>query len=251
LNVNLNGGAGGIPVQNIPRTAWTIPTTPVPTREGYTFGGWSLTAGGAAVTVVPAGEVELTIHALWTPSAGTSPSPSPSPGPGNGDGNGNGGGGGGSGNSPPPGTTAPPAGVTRPTGTGGITVIEHFGTWTGSGTRTARVDADHTTFQRLWFGENLVSTAHLTIASGSTAITLSEAFISGLSDGTYSFVSEFTGGHATLNLIVSTGFGNVPQTGVPDITPTIIIMGIAIYLTLVTGTMLFFHLKQKRAAKNN
>jgi len=331
LTVNSQGGTGGLTSRNIPRTAWQIPTglANSPERAGFDFVGWSLTVGGAPITTVPAGDVEITIHALW---ASQTDQPPPvltghrrivlNAGGGN------------WGRSPPldwrrhapleagsnitaiwhdvrvneamptfhtpwvppasnmefeqwsrprtelmsdydsnsdpgdwastaqwvesensnsggntPGTVPPPDGVTRPTGAGNLTVIEHFGTWTGSGTRTARVDADHTTFQRLWFGDNLVSTAHLTIASGSTAITLSEAFISGLSDGTYSFISEFTGGHATLNLIVSTGFGDVPQTGVPDITPTLIAMGIALYLTLVTGTMLFFHLRSKRKMK--
>jgi len=340
LNVNLNGGVGGLPVQNIPRAAWQIPTgiANSPVREGFDFIGWSLTADGAPITTVPAGDAETTIYALWASQTdqpppvleghrrivlnagggnwGSSPpldwrrhaplapgsnitaiwhdvrvneamptfhTPWIPPAPNmvfdewsrprtelmpdyntandpgdwastaewveseNGDGNGNGDGSNGDGNVP--GTIAPPPGVTRPEGAGNIRVIEHFGTWTGSGTRTARVDADHTTFQRLWFGDRLVNMAHLTIGSGSTAITLSEAFISNLSDGTYSFVSEFSGGHATLNLIVSRGFGNVPQTGVADITPTLIIMGIAMSLTISAGVLLYVHIRQKRTAK--
>ena len=67
LTVNLHSGAGG-PVfpAAIPQTAWTIPATPVPTRAHYTFGGWSLTADGVAVTQVSAGATAIAIHALWT-----------------------------------------------------------------------------------------------------------------------------------------------------------------------------------------
>jgi len=83
LSVKLHGGTGGpgFPAA-IPQTAWTIaPTTPAPTRAGYTFGGWALTDGGAAVTQVPAGTTDVTLHALWTPISNG----------GNGNGNNNGG----------------------------------------------------------------------------------------------------------------------------------------------------------------
>lgn len=148
-------------------------------------------------------------------------------------------------------TTAPPAGVTRPSGAGNLTILDHFGTWTGRGTRTARVDANHNTFQRLWFGDRIVMPAHLTIASGSTSITLSEEFIRHLRDGTYSFVAEFEGGHATLTLIVSRAFGNVPQTGVADVTLATIVMGISLLLTLTVGVLLFFHLRAKRSGSDS
>ena len=147
-----------------------------------------------------------------------------------------------------PGLQRPPEGVTRPTGAGTITVLEHFGTWTGSGTSRARVDADHTTFQRLWYGNYIVSSAQLAVTSGSTVLTLSEAFLTPFANGTYTFLAEFTGGHASpINLIVSRGFGNVPQTGVSDVTVPLIAMGIALYLTLTAGVMLFFHVRQQKA----
>ena len=68
LTVNLHNGTDGptFPA-NIPTTAWTIPTTPEPTRTNHNFNGWALTAGGAAISVVPAGTTAVTLHALWTP----------------------------------------------------------------------------------------------------------------------------------------------------------------------------------------
>jgi hypothetical protein len=141
----------------------------------------------------------------------------------------------------------PPAGVTRPTGAAGITVLDHFGTWTGSGTTTARVDADLDDFTRLWYGNFLVRDTHFSTAAGSTAITLTEAFHTPLADGTYSFLAEFSDGHAyPVNLIINRAFGDVPQTGVPGITPMILTLGIGLYLTLTTGAMLYFHLRGKR-----
>jgi hypothetical protein len=68
LIVNLRGGSGGptFPT-SIPHTIWTIPITPIPTLANNTFGGWSLTVGGTAITQVPAGTTSVTLHALWTP----------------------------------------------------------------------------------------------------------------------------------------------------------------------------------------
>jgi len=70
-----------------------------------------------------------------------------------------------------------------------------------------------------------------------------------LSDGSYTFISEFTGGHATLSLVVSRGFGTVPQTGVPDIAQVVVLMGIALYLTVAASVMLYFHIRTKKRQK--
>ena len=67
LSVNMHGGEGGpaFPT-NIPQTDWTIPpVTPVPTLAGHTFEGWALAQDGEAVTYVPGGAADVTLHALW------------------------------------------------------------------------------------------------------------------------------------------------------------------------------------------
>lgn len=42
INYNLNGGSGSIPVQKVPYGSAVVITNTIPTREGYTFAGWSL-----------------------------------------------------------------------------------------------------------------------------------------------------------------------------------------------------------------
>ena len=255
LSVNLHGGTGGpaFPA-TIPQTTWIIaPTTPVPTRNGFTFVGWALSADGATITQVGAGAAAVVLHALWT-ATGTNNDDDDDNGN-NGNGNGNGG----NGAELSPGTVATPdnhpglrrpgPGETRPTGPGTLTVLEHFSppNWTGTGPRTARIDTDHTTFTRLWLGEYIVIDSARTIASGSTTITLPESFISGLADGTHVFLAEFSGGHATpINLVVSRGFGTVPQTGVPTMTGTAMLMWSSIAMTVTLGIALYTHVRKTR-----
>jgi len=223
-------------------TGWN-PARPATLPDGAPDNDWVSTAQWSGATASPSPSPSPSPGASPSPSPGASPSPSPgaspSPSPG-------------AVTSPTPdnhpGLQRPPDGVTRPTGAGTITVIEHFGTWTGAGTSRARVDADQTNFQRLWYGNYVVSSAMLTVTSGSTVLTLSEGFITPFANGTYTFLAEFTGGHASpINLIVSRSFGNVPQTGVSDITVPLIAMSIALYLTLTAGVMLFFHIRQQKA----
>ena len=81
-------------------------------------------------------------------------------------------------------------------------VLEHFGTFTGSGTRSAKVDADHTGFTRLHHhGLDGVTTqvdpADHEITAGSTVITLSEAYLKTLPNGNHTFTAEYSDGAAT------------------------------------------------------
>jgi len=129
-------------------------------------------------------------------------------------------------------------------------VLQHFGTWTGSGTREGRVNADHSRFVRLTRGGTEISSAHYTVTAGSTIITLNESYIATLPDGTYVFRAEFTDGHADLNLIVSTGFGNVPQTGVADITLQVVAMWVSVFLAASLCVCLFFYKREMRKRAN-
>jgi uncharacterized protein YjdB len=73
-------------------------------------------------------------------------------------------------------------------------VIDHFGTWDGSGDAIGKVDADHTKFTRLLRAGVEIAAAHYTVTSGSTVITLKEAYLATLAEGAHSFVAEFTDG---------------------------------------------------------
>jgi len=201
-----------------------------------------------------------------SPSPSPGPGASPSPGPGTGSGgNGSGGNNGGGGNngsgsgnnnsgggaspSPSPGTSPSPS-PSPGTGIGGIKVITDFGTWTGSGTSAAKLDAEPSEFVRLKLGDNIVSETHYTVTTGSTVITLAEAYIKTLADGTYKYRAEFTNNrYADLTLIVSSTFGNVPQTSVIDFTGSVVIMWASIFLTVFLGVYLYFHIKEKRRGK--
>ena len=235
-----------------------MPTFSIPTNTpaNQSFSAWQ----PVRPATMPEGAGNWSSTAQWTPAGGGGTN-------GGGGGTGNGGGGtgtgggagaGGGANLPPgtaatpdnhPGLRAPGANETRPTGAGTITVQEHFSppSWTGTGPRTARVDADHTTFTRLWLGNFVVVDSARTIASGSTVITLTESFISGLADGTHVFLAEFSGGHATpINLVVSRGFGTVPQTGVPTMTGAAMLMWSSIAMTVTLGIALYIHVRKTR-----
>ncbi len=88
-----------------------------------------------------------------------------------------------------------------PTGTE-YTVIEHFGTFTGSGTRSATVDAEHADFLRLEKDGAVVDPGHYTTREGSTTITLTEDHMSAHDNGTHRYRAVFAGGYADLTLIV-------------------------------------------------
>jgi len=178
----------------------------------------------APITITPAGAIAAPPYSPPPPLPPLpSPLPQPSPMP-----------------SPPPEPSPPPA---PPTEIAVIQVIEHFGTWTGSGARTARLYADSTTFQRLMLGGSEVSSTLYTVTSGSTVITLSAGYISTLTNGTHNFRAEFSGGHAYLPLVISRAFGTVPQTGVPDIINYAVVMVVSALLATALSVRLFLHAK--------
>jgi LPXTG-motif cell wall-anchored protein len=124
-------------------------------------------------------------------------------------------------------------------------VITHFGTWTGSGTATAKVDIDYTLgkFVKLTLGGVDVSPANYTVANGSTVITLNESYLKTLANGNYTFRVHFTDGYADLNLTVAVpSGGGIPQTG--DGNMLALIMTVALLLFGVT--LAFASLRRRR-----
>jgi len=221
-------GGSAVPAQTIPSgTRATRP--PNPTRAGFTFVGWLLNS--VAFDFNTPVTSSITLKAQWNSAGTPTPTPGPSPTPG-------------------PGTPGNPG---NPGGPGGGTVhsvLSHFSTWTGSGTSSARVDAEHSRFVRLLKDGNVVAAANYTVASGSTVITLTEDYIKTLPAGTHTFRGEWTDGVADMRLILSANFGTVPQTGVFDITGTIIMMCLSVLMTAALCVYLFSHIKKQRKDKD-
>jgi hypothetical protein len=96
-------------------------------------------------------------------------------------------------------------------------VLEHFGTWTGSGTVTGRSDGPYSGFLRLLLDGNVVDPEHYTVTPGSTIITLHESYLKTLANGTHTFRKEFIGGYAdktlTVNVRGNRNAAGIPQTG--------------------------------------
>jgi LPXTG-motif cell wall-anchored protein len=91
-------------------------------------------------------------------------------------------------------------------------VKEHFGTYTGSGALTVRIDADYSKFVRLKCDGIVVDPANYTVAQGSTIITLQDRYLKTLGNGTHWFVAEYTDGYSQ-GIRLDVNVPNVPQTG--------------------------------------
>jgi len=92
-------------------------------------------------------------------------------------------------------------------------VIEHFGTWTGGGTSSARVDATHSTFRRLLLDDIPVSASNYTVTAGSTIITLNQNYLNRFENGEYIFRAEHDVGYADLFLNVNVSNNPTPSPG--------------------------------------
>jgi hypothetical protein len=118
--------------------------------------------------------------------------------------------------------TVPPKSTQEPGSEKEYSVLEVFAQWGGSGSVTARIDADNAKFVKLLLGENEIDPANYTVSEGSTVITLNEAYIKTLPNGTHEFVAEFEDGYfAKLPLTVQVGGGAVGSGAVtnPDGSP--------------------------------
>jgi hypothetical protein len=98
-------------------------------------------------------------------------------------------------------------------------VIEHFGTFKGTGVHEATIDAPFTEFIRLELAGGVVGPSNYSVRFGSVIITLSEGYLKTLSNGNYWFRAYFKNGYADIYLTVNvTSGGGVGggggQTGV-------------------------------------
>ena len=97
-------------------------------------------------------------------------------------------------------------------------VIQDFGTWTGSGTAAALVDANYLEFQQLVVASTglPVPTAYYSVSSGSTKISFTEAYLNTLSNGTYYYIAQFNQFDSAQIMLVI----NRPNAPAPPPTPT-------------------------------
>jgi hypothetical protein len=101
-----------------------------------------------------------------------------------------------------------------------FTVLEHFGTWTGSGTVSGTIDAAYSGFTGLMLNGVLVDPSHYTLTDGSTIITLTGDHLGERMDGTHVYRALFADGHADLELKVARTQGPNPEpTPGPPHTP--------------------------------
>lgn len=81
--------------------------------------------------------------------------------------------------------------------------VTGFGTFTGSGNLTGKVDAPFEKFEKLLIDGKKVDSSNYTVAEGSTVITLNEAYLKTLANGTYTATAQFTDGKASTALTVN------------------------------------------------
>ena len=87
-----------------------------------------------------------------------------------------------------------------------------FGTFTGSGDLTGKIDAPYSKFVKLLIDGKEVASNNYTAADGSTVITLKESYLKTLKNGTYTVTVEFTDGFAETTLTVKES-GSSTATG--------------------------------------
>lgn len=77
-----------------------------------------------------------------------------------------------------------------------------FGTFTGFGDLTGRIDAPYAKFVKLLIGGKEVESSNYTVTEGSTVIKLKEAYLKTIANGKYTVTAQFTDGSAMTALTV-------------------------------------------------
>ncbi|MDR2197659.1 MAG: FIVAR domain-containing protein, partial [Coriobacteriales bacterium] len=95
-------------------------------------------------------------------------------------------------------------------------ILDAFVAWSGTGEARVRIDADRNDFVRLILSNATVAETNYTVTSGSTIITLHEAYLKTLAPGSHAFFAEFSDGSAgplTLTVKASGGSGGGETSG--------------------------------------
>ncbi|SEW13565.1 hypothetical protein [[Clostridium] fimetarium] len=91
--------------------------------------------------------------------------------------------------------------VLKPDGyTANYPILSNFTTFTGAGNSSARIDADISDFVQLLYNGQVVDSQNYTLESGSTIITLKEAYLKTLGTGAFNFTAQFEDGTVALTL---------------------------------------------------
>jgi len=83
-------------------------------------------------------------------------------------------------------------------------ILSNFTPFTGVGDSSARIDTDISNFVQLLYNGQVVDSQNYTVASGSTIITLKEAYLKTLGNGIYNFDAQFKDGSVALTLNLNT-----------------------------------------------
>jgi hypothetical protein len=90
-------------------------------------------------------------------------------------------------------------------------VLEHFGTWTGNGTVSAKIDAEHEKFQGLHHQGAEIDPSDYTVTEGSTVVTLHEDYLKEHPERVHAFTATFDDGRSE-----KIGLKIAPASGAPD-----------------------------------
>jgi hypothetical protein len=83
-------------------------------------------------------------------------------------------------------------------------VIQHFGTWTGAGTVTARIDGPLAKHQEVLYNRTVIPHHHYQTSAGSTIIPLTENYLNTLTDGDHILKATYTDGESEpINLTIT------------------------------------------------
>ena len=102
----------------------------------------------------------------------------------------------------------------EPNGAAGAWADNAIDTYTGGEVTSYRINADREKFVRLLLYGREVAASNYNVASGSTIITMTEAYQRSFPNGVYHFVAEYTDGYANLTMIV-----DIPDNPVQPVVP--------------------------------
>ncbi|MDQ0360390.1 right-handed parallel beta-helix repeat-containing protein [Breznakia pachnodae] len=103
-------------------------------------------------------------------------------------------------------------------------VLEGFKVFTGTGSVYTKIDAPVEKFSKVYVDGKLLPSSNYVVTSGSTVVTINEAYLKTLANGTYDVEIEFASGAKVATPLTVNVKGNpsvAPSTSTPSTTPTV------------------------------
>lgn len=103
-------------------------------------------------------------------------------------------------------------------------VLEGFKVFTGTGNVYTKIDAPVEKFSKVYVDGKVLSSDNYVVTSGSTVVTINEAYLKTLANGTYDVEIEFASGAKVSSPLTVNVEGNpsvAPSTSTPSTTPTV------------------------------